>query len=101
MRRGGQGGEVGSLIDLGMTFHRLPAYPMGARISSTSSRRSSRGGPRGGVEHPRSSRSAPGSTNLAPVARMPDWQRYLQPEKVEEALEALDSAGGRARPVAA
>ena len=31
---------------------------------------------------------------------MTDWQRYLQPEKVEEALAALDSAGGRARLVA-
>src|SRR3990172_9853527 len=73
---------------------------MGARIGMSSSRRSSRGGPRGGVEHPRSSRSATGSTHLAPVARMTDWQRYLQPEKVEEALAALDSAGGRGRLVA-
>ncbi len=31
---------------------------------------------------------------------MTDWQRYLQPEKVEEALAALDTAGGRARQVA-
>jgi carbon-monoxide dehydrogenase medium subunit len=31
---------------------------------------------------------------------MTDWQRYLQPEKVEEALAALDSAGGKARLVA-
>jgi carbon-monoxide dehydrogenase medium subunit len=31
---------------------------------------------------------------------MTDWQRYLQPEKLEEALAALDTAGGRARLVA-
>ena len=31
---------------------------------------------------------------------MTNWQRYLQPEKVEEALAALDAAGGRARLVA-
>lgn len=31
---------------------------------------------------------------------MADWQSYLQPEKVEEALAALDAAGGRARLVA-
>ncbi len=31
---------------------------------------------------------------------MADWQTYLQPERVEEALAALDGAGGRARLVA-
>jgi carbon-monoxide dehydrogenase medium subunit len=31
---------------------------------------------------------------------MTDWQRYLQPEKVEDALAALDSADGKARLVA-
>jgi hypothetical protein len=68
MRRGGQGGEAEApfvTTDQSPEEEGLPASPRRARILLSSSRRSSRGGPCGGVEQPRSSRSASGSTHLA------------------------------------